>query len=231
VPKATFALMIFVHRSNPLASLSTEQLARMFGVCETPGEPPAAGKECTDGPTGRSIRTWGQLGLKGVWAKRRLHLYGFTLENDKSLIFSQLVFKKGERWSCGLQEFSNAPGKNGADAGELIAHAVAKDPNGIGISNVHYATAQVRAVALSTQNHPVPIAPTRDNVATNLYPLTRAVYMVLDDNPRHEPSDATVEFLRYVLSRQGREAVLQEGNYLPVTGAVAAAEIRKLGPS
>jgi len=30
VPKATFALMIFVHASNPVASLSTEQLRRIF---------------------------------------------------------------------------------------------------------------------------------------------------------------------------------------------------------
>jgi len=36
------------------------------------------------------------------------------------------------------------------------------------------------------------------------------------------------EFLRYVLSKQGQQAVAHEGVYLPLTAAVAAGEARKL---
>ena len=77
VPKATYALMIFVHRSNPIKSLSMEQLDRIFGY--------AAGR--------KPVHKWGDLGLKGIWAKREIHLYGFSTENDKALIFSRMVFR------------------------------------------------------------------------------------------------------------------------------------------
>jgi phosphate transport system substrate-binding protein len=215
VPKATFALMIFVPKSNPIASLSTQQLEHIFGNLETP-------------PEGKPMWTWGDVGLKGAWATRPIHLYGFNVDNDKSQIFSRLIFKKDERWNCGLREFSNGLGPSGADAGDLIVQAVAEDADGIGISNVHYATPEVKALAISTHNNGAPIAPTRESVAAKSYPLTRAVYMVLNSDPIHPPSAAMIEFLRFVLSRQGQEAVRQEGNYLPLTADVAARQLREL---
>ncbi len=215
VPKATFALMIFVPMSNPIASLSTGQLERIFTA---------------DNATGGNslIRTWGDLGLKGEWANRPVHLYGFSVDNDKSQIFSQLIFSKGERWNPALNEFANAAGPNGADAGQLIVQAVANDPGAIGISNVHYATPNVKALALSTSRQKVPVAPTRENVANRNYPLTRAVYMVVDNDDAHRPSEAVIEFLRYALSRQGQQAVIQEGNYLPLPAEIALRQLRQL---
>ena len=210
VPKATFALMIFVPTSNPIASLSASQLERIFGSSASP------------------IRTWGELGLSGDRASRLIRLYGFTVDNDKSRIFSQLVFVKGERWNPALKEFSSAAGPGGADAGERIVQAIAKDPDAIGISNVHYATPGVKALALSTHQHATPIAPTRQNVADRSYPLTRAVYMVIDIDALHPPSAAVTEFLRYVLSRQGQQAVVQEGNYLPLPPEIALRQLREL---
>jgi phosphate transport system substrate-binding protein len=215
VPKATFALMIFVPKSNPITSLSTEQLERIFAA--------------NNGASGNSpIPTWGDLGLKGEWATRAVHLYGFKVDNDKSQIFSQLIFSKGERWNPALNEFSNAAGPHGADAGELIVQAVAKDPDAIGISNIHYAIPGVKTLALSTPKQKVPVTPTRENVANRNYPLTRAVYMVMNNDAAHPPSEAVIEFLRYVLSRQGQQAVMQEGNYLPLPGEIALRQLRQL---
>src|SRR5260370_19557371 len=48
-------LAIFVHRENPLASLTMEQVAAVF--------------------TGEAKR-WGDLGLKGPWAERVVNVYG-----------------------------------------------------------------------------------------------------------------------------------------------------------
>lgn len=210
VPKATFALMIFVPASNPIASLSTGQLARIFSATDHP------------------IRSWGELGLTGDWATRPIHPYGFTVDNDKSLIFSQLIFPPGERWNPTLHPFANTSGPNATDAGELILQAVANDPGAIGISNVHYATPAVKSLALSTRAHPAPIPPTRANIANRTYPLTRAVYMVISSDAVHPAMPAVVEFLRYVLSRQGQLAVMDEGNYLPLPPEIALQELRKL---
>jgi phosphate transport system substrate-binding protein len=214
VPKATFALMIFVPKSNPITSLSTEQLERIFAA--------------NDASSNSPIRTWVDLGLKGQWAIRPVHLYGFKVDNDKSQIFSQMIFSKGERWNPALNEFSNAAGPNGADAGELIVRAVANDPGAIGISNVHYATPNVKALALATPAQRIPVAPTRESVANRSYPLARAVYMVVDNDAAHRPSEAVIEFLRYALSRQGQQAVMQEGNYLPLPTEIALRQLRQL---
>jgi phosphate transport system substrate-binding protein len=210
VPKATFALMIFVHHSNPLASITTEQLKRTFGS------------------SGKPIRTWGDLGVKGSWAGHAIHLYGFTTENDKAVIFRNLVFGQKTNWSCNLREFANGPGADGLDAGELIVQAIAKDPYGIGISNVHYATKDVRAVPLARSATAPPIAPSRENVASRAYPLTRAVYFVLDRSADHPLSEPTSEFLKYVLSSQAAADVLREANYLPLPPNLVNGERNRL---
>ena len=212
VPKATFALMIFVPSKNPLASLSTAQLERLFSAA--PGRAP--------------LREWGQLGLRGAWQHRPIHLYGFAPDNDKSRIFSNLVFHPGDAWASNLTSFVNQSGANGHDAGELIVRAVEADPNGIGISNIHYATPRVRTVALRTSAGQPAIQATRQTVATRAYPLTRAVYMIIDQNADRPDDAAVFEFLRFVLSRQGQEAVQAEGNYLPLTPALAARERARL---
>ncbi|HEV2484730.1 MAG TPA: substrate-binding domain-containing protein [Terracidiphilus sp.] len=210
VPKATFALMIFVPKANPIASLSISQLERIFSSSDHP------------------IRYWGDLGLGGAWVRRPVHLYGFTADNDKSRIFSQLVFAKEESWNSGLNPFSNGAGPNGKDAGELILKAVAEDSGAIGISNIYYATPDVKALAISTPEQKAPIMPTRQNVANRSYPLTRAVYMVVDHRAAHPSSTAVVEFLRYVLSSQGAQAVMREGTYLPLPPETALRQIRQL---
>jgi phosphate transport system substrate-binding protein len=208
VPKATYALMIFVHSSNPVRSLSTAQLERIFGSSD------------------HRLRTWGELGVGGPRARRPIHIYGFSTDNDKSQIFSQLVFAQDEQWSDSLRQFRNGAGPD-ADAGAQIVQAVANDPDAIGISNVHYATPGVKALPLATPDHPAPIAPSRENVASRAYPLTRSVYMVFDPEALRM-SPAVGEFLRYVLSEQGSEAVAKEGEYLPLPPEVAARELHDL---
>lgn len=210
VPKATFALMIFVPASNPINALSTEQLRRIFA--RRAGEAP--------------VQTWGDLGLGGACASRPVHLYGFSTSNDKSLIFSRLIFKPGDAWNSRLHPFSNS---TGVDAGEAILRAVAADSDSIGISNVHYATPQVRAVPISTNNGPA-IAPTRTSVQSREYPLTRSIYIVIDPDAMGKASVATREFLRFILSRDGQQEVVREGNYLPLTPKAVEEQRRLLGP-
>ena len=44
-------------------------------------------------------------------------------------------------------------------------------------------------------------------------------------------NEAVIEFLRYVLSRQGQQAVKQEGNYLPLPDEIALRQLRQLPTS
>ena len=200
VPKATFALMVFVPRANPLAALSLPQLARIFS---------------SDHP----VRIWADLGCKGSFGQRPIHLYGFDTSNDKARIFRTIVFRRGASWNPALIQFRN---RNGIDAGRLILDAVAQDPDAIGISNIHYATSQVRALSLAPALSDKPVAPTRRAVASGAYPLVRTVSMVVDRATLRNA--LIVEFLRYVLSAEGQDAVAHEGNYLPLTPAMIRRE-------
>jgi phosphate transport system substrate-binding protein len=189
VPKATFALMVFVHTTNPLTNITTAQLAHIL----TSTSP-----------------TWADTGLTGPQSNHPIHLYSFAEDNDKAIVLRALLFPTAH-WSPTLHEFTNA---GTTDAGELILRALAADPDGLAVSNIHYATASTHALSINS------IAPTRANVATRAYPLTRSVYLVLDEHP----SPALTEFLRYVLSRNAATDVLAEGEYLPLPAAIAAAQ-------
>lgn len=199
VPKATYALMIFVNRANPLRSLSFDQLARIFASSALPP------------------RRWDLAGLAGPWAAKPIHLYGFARDNDKARIFRVLVFSKGQEWAPGLREFRNSIGPPSVDAGAQIVQAVAADPNGIGISNIHYAVPGVRALSIAPRSGAAPVAPSRATIADRSYPLARAVSIVFDGEVQTAATPAVREFLRFILSRQGQAAVAKEGNYLPLT--------------
>lgn len=216
VPRATFALMIVVHGSNPISSLTVHQLRRIFGAAAD-GIKPA--------------RTWGDLGLSGAWARRPIHLYGFSKENDKAQIFSRIIFGGQTEWSCSLVAFDNATGANHKDAGERIVQAIATDPDGIGISNVHYMQGQVRIIPLAENAHETPVAATRDTVATRRYPLSRAVYMVIDLTDDSPSGRLARTFLHYVLSAQGIADAAQQRDYLPLTPSVANAQLQILDTS
>ena len=192
VPKATFALMVFVHRSNPINGVSLDQLRLAFFAA--PDHPY---------PT-----TWKALGLYGPHADHEVHVYGFEATNDKSLIFRDKVAHSGDRWSDNLRTFDTS---GPHDAGELILSALANDPDGLAVSNIHYATPGVRVLPLLVNG--TPIAPTRENVANQRYPLSREVYLVAD--PANIPSE-THAFLAFIASPEGQAAVTQAGDYLPL---------------
>lgn len=212
VPKATFALMMFVNASNPLTQISTSELERVF----------------SNTSKASPIKTWGDLGLTGEWQHKPVHLYGFQTDNDKSIIFRSMVFTDGNGWNCRLHQFGNDETAK-LDAGEAILRAVAHDPAGIGISNIHYASPSVRALAVAPPHSRNAVAPTRQNVATRRYPFTRAVFIVLDHSSAQSANPAVVEFVTYILSKQGADDVEREGNYLPLPMNVAARQLQEFG--
>ena len=78
------------------------------------------------------------------------------------------------------------------------------------------------------------VTPTRASVALRTYPLSRPVYIYFaPDTPGGEAADPKVdpkvrEFLRYILSRQGQQDVVGEGDYLPLTATVLQEQLRRL---
>lgn len=226
VASKSFAIAVFVHRDNPLAQLTLGQLDGIFGAQRDGGwQGMKWVREVARGPE-KNLRTWGQLGLTGAWADKPIHVYGPPgLYPGGYSFFQRKVLGGADTWAEGLQEF--------ADRREMMA-ALAKDPLGIAYTGLCYATPQTKALALAETPAGPYVFPTRESVAQRSYPLARPVYLYFaPDTPGGEPADPKVdpklrEFIRYILSRDGQKEVNDEGDYLPLTAAVAGEQRRKL---
>jgi phosphate transport system substrate-binding protein len=201
VPTKADALAVFVHRDNPVSKLTLAQLQTIFG--------------CGDATA--NVSRWGDLGITGALAERPILTYGYKLDNAAAIFFKTLVLKKME-WRCGIHTFANSTDPNGRriDSGQLIIDALSRDPAGIAISNSHYATGEVKPVALSLTADSAAVLPTKESIANGSYPLARAVYIFFNRDPGKPPEPLLREFLRFVLSAEGQQDVGREGAYFPL---------------
>jgi phosphate transport system substrate-binding protein len=216
-PHKTFALMVYVHKDNPLAALTLSQLDALYSAERRRGarEP---------------IGTWGQLGLRGAWANQPIHVYGYELDTGMARYFRLEVLKNSYRWNPEMKDFDNGRDARGEiiNAGTYIAQAVANDQYGIGISNVLFEVPGIKALALAESDAGPFVAPSRETAFRREYPLTR-YSMAFINRPPGKPVDPPVkEFLRYILSRDGMSAVVRDAAFLPANAAMSREDLMKL---
>ena len=235
----TFALVVFVNKDNPISQLSFEQLDGIFGAERDGGwngnewDPTAArGAD-------RNIRIWGQLGLKGEWADKPIHVYAYNLNYHFPRDFAEKVMKGSYKWNEQMKEYSNktraasrsGEGKDFATllgAGEQMTAEVAKDRYGITYTGILYRNPGVKTVALASASGGPFVAPTLETVQDRSYPLTREVYYYTNRAVGKTIDPLVKEYLRFVLSREGQEAVQRDGKYLPLTAGIVREQLRKL---
>jgi phosphate transport system substrate-binding protein len=216
VPGKTFAVTVFVHKDNPLSKLTLAQLDAIFG------------SEHLRGP--RNIRTWGELGLMGDWKDKPVHPYGYDVETGTGRFFRQTVFRGSDRWNCDVKEFADVKRSDGSlvDAGGQILEALANDRYGIAYSNLGFMNPQVKAIAVASADVGPFYEPTKDNLIQRKYPLTRSASIYVNRAPGKKLDLKVQEFLRYILSKEGQQEVVREGDFLPVTEEVVKEQLRKM---
>ena len=217
-PDKLMALGIFVNRDNPLRRLDFRQLDAIFGAQHLAGAP-------------ANVRTWGQLGLGGAWKDRPIHPYsGPAGDEAPAYYFSQTVMHGSTLWNGDLQQLDDTTGPGGKhiDGYQRAVDAVAADPDGIAVTVAGYHNPRARLVAIAGNSAGPYLEPSRASVADRSYPLSRSVTFYINDGPKIPPDPAVVEFLRYVLSRDGQEQALREGDFLPLTPQIARAQSAKL---
>lgn len=190
------AVVFVVNKHNPIGQLSFAQLDRILSS--------------THARSGEAITTWGQLGLTGEWADRPIHIYGIKPWNGFEEFVRQRVLstngRRGE-WRDGIAF---------AKTVFPIAGEVAKDPDGIGYTGMAFVDAPVKLLALQAEAGKSYYSPTYENVADANYPLSRLIYLNLNRAPGKRLAPALQQFLLYILSRQGQQAVLDQAIYLPL---------------
>jgi len=211
-----YAQIFFVHRDNPLASLTLAQLDAVFGA------------EHRRGPA--NIRTWGGLGLTGEWADRPITPYGWRIDDSFGFYLESTLLAGSHRWNPALREFSHVNRADGTiyDHGQQALDALARDRFGIAVSNVRYAGPQVKALAVAVREGGPAIAVTKETLIAREYPLARVIPIFLDRPPGQPVEPSLREFLRYILSREGQQDIVNDGGYLPLSAEAIAAQLKKL---
>jgi phosphate transport system substrate-binding protein len=109
-----------------------------------------------------------------------------------------------------------------------VVQAVATDLYGIGYSGIGYKTADVRAVPLAQDDDGKLYEAIPENAFDGSYPLARFLYIYVDKPPLEELDPLRLEFLKFVLSKEGQEMVRKEG-YLPLPAELLLEKRQALG--
>jgi len=191
---------IIVNQHNPLHSLSLAQVDAIFSASRLRGHPP--------------VRHWGELGVT-QWDGIAINIVGTGAWNNgesaRSLSVRQTVFEPdGQRgqWRMDL------------DAGKYteadIPQQVAADRYAIGFTGLGHLVPGVRALALSITPDTTPVAADHTSVASGDYPLSRRLYLLVNIAPGQKLDPVLADFARYLTSREGQQAVLAQGFFLPL---------------
>lgn len=230
VPGWSPALAVVTNKDNPIKQITMDQLDGIFGAPRSGGYQgttwhPEAARDAS-----RNIRTWGQLGLTGKWKDAPIHVYGLNLEYGMARDFQQMVFHGGDKWAESLQEYANYAGPDGnlKIAAEQLMVDLAKDPYGIGYSGVMFLNPQTKPLAVAEKPGSPYLPLTIETVQNRTYPMLLEVYFYLNREPGKPIDPKLKEFLRFVLSRQGQEAIAKDGKYLPLTKEAVEEQLRKL---
>jgi phosphate transport system substrate-binding protein len=228
----TFALGVFVHKDNPITKLTFDQLDGIFGSERSGGWKGLTWDPSLSRGPEKNIRTWGQLGVAGEWADEPIHVYGYNFQYHFTDEFDKKVLKGSGKWNEKIKMYSNVAGLKAdgslTGAGELMMNDLSEDPYGIAYTGIPFVTPQTKPVALAAKSGGPYVELTLENVQNRTYPLTRDVYYYLNREPGKPLVPRLKEFLRYILSREGQDAVMRDGKYLPLTAAAAREQLKKL---
>ncbi|MEQ8483594.1 MAG: phosphate ABC transporter substrate-binding protein PstS family protein [Pseudomonadales bacterium] len=198
------ALAVYVHKDNPIESLTIPQVDAVFSVT----------RRCGGDAT---IDRWGGLGLTGTWDARPIQLYGRNSVSGTYGYFKEVALCSGD--------FKNSVNEQPGSAS--VVQAISSSLNGIGYSGIGYVTSGVRALPLAEYEGAPAVAATPENAVSGDYPLSRFLYIYVNKRPGTPLPPLEQEFLKLVLSRAGQEVVGKDG-YVAMSPRLVAREMRKL---
>ena len=231
-------VVVYVHPDNPITRLTLPQLDGIFGA-ERTGALHGFKWTLTAGrKAAGDIRTWGQLGLTGEWADKPIQTYGHA-PSGTARFFQLQVLQNGDKWNPNYREYVETGSKMIADEDKvtqfgglqhMLRDELARDKYGIAWTIVPQASKVpgLKPLALAAQDGGAYVTPSKATFQDRTYPLVRSLYFFLNRPPGAPIEPKLKEFLRFVLSREGQEAIMRNGNYLPLPAAFAREQRARL---
>jgi phosphate transport system substrate-binding protein len=197
------ALAVWVNKDNPVEKLTLAQVDAIFSKTRKRG--------------GKSVTTWGNLGLTGDWANRPVSLYGRNSASGTYGFFKEHTLQNGDYKDTVKEQPGSAS----------VVQGVTEDRFGVGYSGIGYRTSGVKAVQLAEKEGGTFFDGAYENVTSGKYPLSRFLYIYINKAPGKPLDPMVKEFAKLILSKDGQEVVVKDG-YLPLTPAIVTEELAKL---
>ncbi|MBX3749955.1 MAG: substrate-binding domain-containing protein [Opitutaceae bacterium] len=197
------SIAFFVHPENPIRQLTLEQIDAIYSA--------------TRHRDGEPARTWGDLGLTGEWADKPIHAWGVKPWNGfEEFIRQRALSVEGKRGEW-------RPDINFTDTVFPLSEAVASDPYAIAYSGLAYIDDGLKQLAIVPPSGGAAVPPSYEAVMAARYPLSRLVYFNANKEPGQPLSPVLEEFLKFILSREGQQIILDQAVFIPLRAEQAGA--------
>lgn len=200
---AVDCVAVYVNKDNPVAGLSLPQLDAIFSSTRKMNH--------------ADIVTWGQAGLTGDWASKNISMYGRNSASGTYAFFKEVAMGNGDYKNTVKEQPGSA----------AVVNGVAGDRYGIGYSGIGYRTSDVKVVPVAKKDGDKYVEATFENALNGTYPLARLLYVYVPKDPKQPLPAATLEFLRFILSKEGQEIVVKDG-YGALPAEVVAEQLKAL---
>jgi len=181
------ANLIFVHKDNPLTSISMEQLDAIYG------------KARLGGAKAPLVR-WGDLGVKGPLGQHEINAYSLP-EGASRESFANLALLRGEFRSGVLPK----------EDASRAAEALLTDPAGIAYGTLAAWYTANKVLPVVPYQAKDPRFPSQDNITSSRYPMARLYHVYVNRAPGKDLDPRLKEGLRYILSSEGQNQVADVG--------------------
>lgn len=204
IPVCLDANIVFVHKDNPLTSISMEQLDAIFSRNRLGGAPAAA-------------QVWGDLGVKGELARRTINAYTRAAGTALRASIAKVVLLDGEFRQGIIDRQDNSE----------LAETVSMDSGGIAIGALASWYSINKVLAVTPYRGSEARFPSQEMVTSSKYPMPRLYYAYLNRAPGKPVDPAAGEMVNYFLSQEGQSMVAEVG-LMPGPVEFISAALRRL---
>jgi len=174
-------LAVYVNKSNPLDSISMEELGEIYRE-------------------GGKITKWAEVGVKGIPGSKSDEIIRVSRQNNSGSYqyFRETVLGKKSDFKSGSIDMNGS---------KDVVEQVAKTPGAIGYSGLGYATPDVKILKVSKVKGEPGVLPSIPTVHDKTYPISRPLFMYTPG----APSAAIKKYLDWIMSDPGQKIVEQTG--------------------
>ena len=174
-------LAVYVNKSNPLDSISLEELSDIYRE-------------------GGKLTKWSDLGVKAIPGARSDDIIRVSRQNNSGSYqyFRETVVGKKADFKAGSLDMNGS---------KDVVEQVAKTPGAIGYSGLGYATPEVKILKVSKTKGQPGVLPSIATVHDKSYPISRPLFMYTPG----APPPAVKKYLDWIMSDAGQKIVEKTG--------------------